>query len=67
MTLDEAERRHVESVLRLEGWGVERAAGVLGISRTSLYERMRKYGIAASPRSPKTPRSRAPPVRRAAR
>jgi DNA-binding NtrC family response regulator len=45
MTLDEAERRHVESVLRQEGWVVQRAADVLGISRTSLYERMRKYGL----------------------
>jgi len=45
MTLDEAERRHVESVLRQEGWVVQRAADVLGISRTSLYERMRKFGL----------------------
>ena len=52
MTLDEAERQHVESVLRQEGWAVERAAGVLGISRTSLYERMRKYGISRKPPAP---------------
>jgi DNA-binding NtrC family response regulator len=45
MTLDEAERRHVEHVLRQEGWVVQRAAEVLGISRTSLYERIRRYGI----------------------
>jgi DNA-binding NtrC family response regulator len=45
LTLDEAERRHVESVLRQEGWVVQRAADVLGISRTSLYERMRKFGL----------------------
>jgi len=51
ITLDEAERRHVESVLRQEGWVVQRAADVLGLSRTSLYERMRKYGLARdSPR-----------------
>jgi DNA-binding NtrC family response regulator len=48
MTLDEAERRHVEQVLRQEGWVVQRAAGILGISRTSLYERMRKYGLGRS-------------------
>jgi len=45
MTLDEAERRHVEQVLRQEGWVVQRAAEVLGLSRTSLYERIRRYGI----------------------
>jgi DNA-binding NtrC family response regulator len=45
MTLDEAERRHVESVLREHGWVVQRAAQALGISRTALYERMRRYGI----------------------
>jgi DNA-binding NtrC family response regulator len=45
LTLDEAERRHVERVLRRENWAVRRAAGVLGISRTALYERMRKYGL----------------------
>ena len=43
--LDEAERRHVELVLRQEAWVVQRAADVLGISRTSLYERIRKYGL----------------------
>jgi DNA-binding NtrC family response regulator len=56
MTLDEAERRHVERVLRQEGWVVQRAADILGISRTSLYERMRKYGLGRdSPRE--NPRS----------
>jgi DNA-binding NtrC family response regulator len=45
LTLDEAERRHVEQTLRREGWVVQRAAQALGISRTSLYERMRRYGI----------------------
>jgi DNA-binding NtrC family response regulator len=46
LTLDAAERRHVEKVLQQEGWAVQRAADVLGISRTSLYERIRKYGLA---------------------
>ncbi len=46
LTLADAERRHVEQALLREGWVVERAAGVLGISRTSLYERIRKYGLA---------------------
>ncbi|HEX6739460.1 MAG TPA: sigma 54-interacting transcriptional regulator, partial [Vicinamibacteria bacterium] len=46
LTLDEAERQHVARVLQQEGWAVQRAADVLGISRTSLYERIRKYGLA---------------------
>jgi transcriptional regulator with GAF, ATPase, and Fis domain len=45
LTLEEAERRHVELVLRQEGWVVQKAAEVLGISRTSLYERMRRFGL----------------------
>jgi DNA-binding NtrC family response regulator len=46
LTLDEAERQHVARVLQQEGWAVQRAADVLGISRTSLYERIRKFGLA---------------------
>ena len=45
LTLDEVERQHVARVLQQEGWAVQRAAEVLGISRTSLYERIRKYGL----------------------
>ena len=45
MTLDEAERRHIEQMLRAGARAVQRAAEVLGISRSSLYERMRRYGI----------------------
>jgi transcriptional regulator of acetoin/glycerol metabolism len=35
----------VEGVLRQEDWVVQRAADVLGISRTALYERIRKFGL----------------------
>jgi DNA-binding NtrC family response regulator len=45
LSLAEAERRHIEGVLRLEGWVVPRAATVLGLSRTALYDRIRKHGI----------------------
>jgi DNA-binding NtrC family response regulator len=50
MTLAQAEKRHVERVLQAEGGVVPRAAEVLGISRTALYERIRKHGISV-PRS----------------
>jgi DNA-binding NtrC family response regulator len=45
MSLQEAERRHIESVLRAAGGVVPRAAEVLGLSRSALYERIRKHGI----------------------
>ena len=45
VTLAEAERRHIEAVLRAEGGVVPRAAEVLGLSRSALYERIKKYGI----------------------
>ena len=44
LTLEEAERRHIEAVLQIEG-SVPRAAELLGLSRSSLYERIRKHGI----------------------
>ena len=45
MTLAEAERRHIEGVLRVEQWNVRTAASVLGLSRTALYDRIKKHGI----------------------
>jgi len=45
MTLAEAERRHIEAMLREEGGAVPRAAEVLGLSRSALYERIKKHGI----------------------
>ena len=57
LTLDEAERRHVAAVLQQEGWAVQRAADALGISRTSLYERIRKYGLSRPDASGEPPAS----------
>ncbi len=45
LSLSDAERRHVAKVLEREGWAADRAARALGISRTALYERMRKFGL----------------------
>ena len=44
-TLDEAERMHIVTVLRSTGGHVEKAAEVLALSRSSLYARLKKYGI----------------------
>ncbi|MFN8719355.1 MAG: sigma 54-interacting transcriptional regulator, partial [Rhodospirillales bacterium] len=42
---DEAERRHIETVLARTEGQVALAATLLGISRTTLWERMRKFGL----------------------
>jgi DNA-binding NtrC family response regulator len=44
-SLEEAERDHVEAVLQNEGGDVRRAAGVLKLSRSALYHKLRKHGI----------------------
>ncbi len=51
MTLAEAERLHIEAVLREERGAVSRAAEVLGISRSSLYERIKKHRIVVGKRA----------------
>jgi DNA-binding NtrC family response regulator len=45
VTLEEMERRHIEAVLRQLGGRVEAAAAKLGIPRSSLYSRLKRYGI----------------------
>jgi DNA-binding NtrC family response regulator len=45
LTLAEAERRHIEAVLQKERGHVPRAAEVLGLSRSALYERIKKHAI----------------------
>jgi DNA-binding NtrC family response regulator len=45
LTMEEIERRHIERTLRDEDFRVPRAAKILGIPRSSLYERIRKFGI----------------------
>ena len=43
LTLDEMERRHVEHVVRLEGGNIDRAAVRLGVSRSTLYQKLKRY------------------------
>jgi len=47
LSLAEAERRHIESVLRAERGSVPRAAEILGLSRSALYEKLKKHGLSA--------------------
>jgi DNA-binding NtrC family response regulator len=46
MTLEELERRHIEAVLKDEDFVIPQAAAVLGLSRSALYHKIRKYGLA---------------------
>jgi len=48
MTLDEVEQLHIERALRHHEGHVERAAQTLGISRASLYEKIRRYNLSTS-------------------
>ena len=48
-TLDDAERLHIVNVLKQAGGKVEDAAKVLALSRSSLYAKLKKYGIRPSP------------------
>jgi len=45
LTLEEVERRHIERVLRAEAGRVTRAAERLGVPRSSLYEKIKRFGI----------------------
>jgi DNA-binding NtrC family response regulator len=48
LTLEEVERRQIETVLREEGGRIEPAARRLGIHRSSLYSKIKRYGLAVS-------------------
>jgi DNA-binding NtrC family response regulator len=43
LTLDEMEQRHIERAVKLEGGSVERAAARLGVSRSTLYQKLKRY------------------------
>jgi DNA-binding NtrC family response regulator len=45
LTLSELEHQHIEKVLQIEHGRVEEAAKRLGLSRSALYEKIKKHGI----------------------
>jgi DNA-binding NtrC family response regulator len=47
LTLEELERRHIERALQRAGGKVTRAAEMLGIARSSLYQKLQRYRIEA--------------------
>jgi transcriptional regulator with PAS, ATPase and Fis domain len=44
-SLDQVEREHIQSVLKSVSGNKSKAAEVLGISRYTLYEKIRKYAL----------------------
>jgi transcriptional regulator of acetoin/glycerol metabolism len=50
LTLEELEKVHIERVLREMGGRVTEASLRLGIPRSTLYQKIKKYGIGAQER-----------------
>jgi two-component system response regulator AtoC len=46
LTLDEVEKEYIRRVVEAVGWNKNRAAKTLGIDRTTLYTKIKKYGLA---------------------
>ncbi|MEK6676483.1 MAG: sigma-54 dependent transcriptional regulator [Planctomycetota bacterium] len=47
--LEEPERHIIESALRANGWNRQATAAQLGINRTTLYKKMRRFGLLSEP------------------
>lgn len=47
--LEEPEKRIIEAALRANGWNRQLTARQLGINRTTLYKKMKRYGLEAAP------------------
>ncbi len=45
LTLSEVERRHIVATLRQTGWNKSRTARILGIERSTLDRKIRRYGL----------------------
>lgn len=45
-SLADVERQHIQRILRETEWNISQAARVLGIDRVTLYNKIRKYGLA---------------------
>ena len=63
LTLKEVEQRAIEATLRRLGGNVKAASEALGIDRSTLYEKIKRYGIPRPPGNHDSP----PPPRPAER
>jgi len=48
--LAEPERRIIQAALEANGWNRQKTAAVLDVNRTTLYKKMKRYGLMDSPR-----------------
>jgi len=48
LSLRELERAHIASILAANDWNVSRCAKILGIDRSTLYAKIRRYGLSRS-------------------
>jgi len=44
-SLEDVEKCHIQLILDEEGWNISRAAKVLGVDRTTLHKKIRKYNL----------------------
>lgn len=44
-TLAEMEKRHIRRIVEQAGWNLSKSARILGIDRTTLYNKLRRYGM----------------------
>lgn len=47
-SLEEVERRHIEKILNETDWNISKAAKILGVNRTTLHAKIKKYGLSPS-------------------
>ena len=44
-SLTEIEKNHIKKVLELKGWNKTESAKILGIAKSTLYQKIEEYGI----------------------
>ena len=49
--LEDVEREHISGVLKATSYNIKRSASILGLSRSTLYAKIKKYGIPVAPRN----------------
>ncbi|MCC6676918.1 MAG: sigma-54-dependent Fis family transcriptional regulator [Phycisphaerales bacterium] len=48
-SLEDVEKRHIESILERTGWNITQAAAILRVDRVTVYNKIRKFGLAREP------------------
>jgi two-component system response regulator HydG len=49
-SLKENEKQHIDRILKMSGWNISKAAGILEVSRITLHSKIKKYGLQPQPR-----------------